>query len=708
MAERPYAFRKRLSEVHQKNRRVQKWLETGQIEITSEWKIVVPSKNDFLIRCGRDLEDYFFVSMGVEVPLTVRPRQSQYLIRYVVDNDLKTDGAYGIEVEKHEIRLIGKDERAAAQAGYYLEDLLNLEESPYISVGSHMRTPRFHTRMVHSGFSLDIFPNEYLNLIAHQGINSILLFTRGVDHTSYGYTDFNDIIDRASLYGIDVYAYSYMKSRKHPSDEGAEAFYDSLYGDLFRRCPGFKGIILVGESVEFPSHDERTTMRLREDNLDENGKRIIKNKPNPGWFPCRDYPEWLNMVKRIIRKEKPDADIVFWTYNWGNVDEKLRVELIEHLPTDISLEATFEMFESVDRDGVPGSATDYTLFVPEAGKYFLSEAVAAKKRGIPLYSMTNTGGLTWDVGTVPFEPAPYQWEKRFESVLSAADRYGLCGLMESHHYGFYPSFISELAKWYFCEPESNRSDILDRLIIRDWGKEHLKTVQNSYRLFSEAINDLITTNEDQYGPMRIGPSYPLVLYRDVDLKIPFGLHAMHGSNTICLPNYTYPFFRDGMKEKMIGESRLYRQSAKKLIDGAKALQELLPSLPLHKRDEAQRIAGIGEFMGRAVLTTHHTKEWYLRKNMLLEDQTADFETVLKELESIGRAEIENAKATLPLVDFDSRLGYEPSMDYMCHREAIEWKIAIQERILNEDIPQLRQDGYVKDRNPKHFPRGLWD
>lgn len=708
MAERPYAFRKRLSEVHKKNRRMPKCPAPGQVELTSEWKIVVPATSDFLIRCGRDLEDYFFVSMGLEIPLTVQQGSADFRIRYLVDDSLEANGAYTIEADTCEIRLIGKDERAAAQAGYYLEDLLNLEEAPFISVGAHARVPRFHTRMVHSGFSLDIFPNEYLNAIAHQGINSILLFTRGVDHTSYGYTDFNDIIDRAAMYGIDVYAYSYMKSRKHPAEEGAEAFYDSLYGDLFRRCPGLKGIIFVGESVEFPSRDERTTMRLREDNFDENGKRIIKDKPNPGWFPCRDYPEWLNMVKRIIRKEKPDADIVFWTYNWGGADEDLRVELIEHLPTDIHLEATFEMFESVQRDGVPGSATDYTLFVPEAGKYFLSEAKAAKRCGIPLYSMTNTGGLTWDVGTVPFEPAPYQWEKRFESVLSAADRYGLCGLMESHHYGFFPSFISELAKWYFCEPNPAQSNILDRLIIRDWGQEHLQTVQRSYRAFGDAINDLITTNEDQYGPMRIGPSYPLVLYHDVDLKIPFGLHAMHGSNTICFPNYTYPFFRDGMKEKMIGESRLYKRSAERLIEGAAALRQLLPSLPPHKQEEAQRIAGIGEFMGRTALTTHHTKEWYLRKNALLEDATIDFEAVLRELETIGRAEIENARATLPLVDFDSRLGYEPSMDYMCHREAIEWKIALQERILNEDIPQLRRDGCVKDRNPKHFPRGIWD
>ena len=34
------------------------------------------------------------------------------------------------------------------------------------------------------------------------------------------------------------------------------------------------------------------------------------------------------------------------------------------------------------------------------GKYFTSEAEAAKKRNIKLYTMNNTGGLTWDFGKI--------------------------------------------------------------------------------------------------------------------------------------------------------------------------------------------------------------------------------------------------------------------------------------------------------------------
>lgn len=706
MAEIQYEFRKRMQEVHKKNRRIEKPIGERQIEVTSAWTVVLRKESDFLVRVARDLEDYFFVSMNVSIQTDTVCPDSNYIL-YEIDPALK-ENAYAVVVEKNGIRLVGQTERAAAQASYLLEDLMNLEEAPFVTVGREERVPRYRTRMVHSGFSLDLFPDGHLSALAHQGFTAILLFTRAKDETSYGHTDFNDIIRRAAMYGLDTYAYSYMVSEKHPDDEDAEEYYDNLYGDLFRRCPGLKGVTLVGESVEFPSKDERTTGLV---GREANAKAYppgTPRPPRPGWFPCRDYPEWLGLVKKVIRRVSPDADIVFWTYNWGNKPRELRLELIEHLPTDISLQATFEMFQDTEREGVRGQATDYTLFITEAGDYFKSEAEVAGRRSIPLYSMTNTAGLTWDVGTVPYEPAPYQWLKRYRAVNEAHEKYGLVGLMECHHYGVYPSFISEIAKAMFTEQAPDGEKIVERILVRDWGREHLESVKQVFRDFGDAIGNLITTNEDQYGPMRIGPSYPIVLYSHKDLVIPFGKHAMHGENRICFPNYTYPFHREGMYETCQGESRLYKDAARKLIDGAHRLQELLASLPEGKREEAQRIAGIAEFMGRAVLTTHHVKETYFRKYALLTDGNVDFNGVLDEIADIFRAEIENAKATIPLVDFDSRLGYEPSMDYMCHREALEWKIKLQTEILEGEIEALRRDGTVKNRDKVHFPRGIWD
>ncbi|MBE6703201.1 MAG: hypothetical protein E7585_07320 [Ruminococcaceae bacterium] len=703
MSEQNYDFQKRLLRVHRPDRRIEKPLEKGKIEITAAWTITYPAGNAFLGRCAADLADYFAVSMGL--PLSVGENAVGKRIVYVIDQSLSREGAYRTEVSDLEVRLIGKDERAAAQAGYLLEDVLNLEEAPYLMPGVTDRAPIFRCRMVHSGYAEDDFPDEHLNAIAHSGINAILVFACDVNKSPMHELDFNDLIARAARYGLDVYAYSYMKTAMHPLDEGAEAYYDSLFGNLFRKCPGFKGIVFVGESVQFPSRDERTSGRMRTDNIDRFGNKIIQ-KPDPGWFPCNDYPDWLALVKKVIRREKADADIVFWTYNWGKCAEADRIALIDALPTDISLQATFEMFENFKRDGVSSRSIDYTISFPGPGAYFLSEAKAAKRRGIPLYSMTNAGGLTWDVGMVPYEPAPYQWLKRYDAMRMCHREYGLCGSMDCHHYGFYPSFISDLAKTLFTDESADGEAVIDRLIARDWGAENLAVVRKAYQAFSDAVNDFIMTDEEQYGPLRIGPAYPFVLFRDHQLVLPSNPKAHHKDNMICFPNYAYPLHVAARKEQFMGEIRLYKASADRLITGAEALRALLPGLPPAKRDEAQRIAGVAEFMGRTALTVHHVKRWYLEKQGLLSDDGA-FDRHLDALLALAAAERENVLATIPLTDFDSRLGFEPSMDYKGDTAHLRWKLAHLDRMVSEEIPALRAKGVVENPTRMDFPRNAW-
>ncbi len=687
MAEQMYDFQKRMLQVHRPNRRMDKQMHEGQIEITSEWSIIAPDDKGLLDRVALDLKDYFSVSMGVDLTVVCENRKGN-TITYEIDASLEGEGAYCVEVQENAVRLTGRDERAVAQASYLLEDLINFEEAPYLSLGRNERRPIMRCRMVHSGYAEDNYPDEHLNAIAHSGVNAILVFVCDVDSSPTHSFSFNELIARAERFGLDVYAYSYMKSRLHPDDEGAEEFYDSLYGNLFRKCPGFKGVVLVGESVEFPSKDPRTSGMLRLDNIGPDGKQLI-GKPNPGWFPCFDYPVWLDMIKKIIRRERCDADIVFWTYNWGYCDEADRLALIDRLPRDISLEVTFEMFEDGERLGVPTRSTDYTASFPYPGKYFLSEADAAARRGIPLYSMTNAGGLTWDVGVVPYEPAPGVWSERYRHIRDCHEKYGLCGSMESHHYGFYPSFISELAKAYFTETDPDGETILNRLIVRDWGEENLTAVRRAYTLFDEGVYNIITGIREQYGPLRIGPAYPLVLFDDEDIELPRVEGSHRGGNRICIPFYKTDKELLDPREREIFDLEIdaSRICAERMLEGAGLLRNLLSELPEHKRDEATRIVGVAEFMGRTFLTSHHLRRWYKEK-MAIAHGEGDRKEHLETLRAIAEEEILNVYATFPLVDFDSRLGFEPSMDYMGHRANLEWKLGVTERILREEIPRL--------------------
>ncbi|MBD3292454.1 MAG: hypothetical protein GF393_05990 [Armatimonadia bacterium] len=686
MPERNFQFRQRLNQVHKPDRRDPAATPAdGETVIEQGWRIVLDADpSNYLAGIAQDLQDYLFTSMGISSLLVEGEEAGANSIRLTtsdaspdLDADLSVERSYRLIVDGDRITVCGFDERGVGQGCYFLEDLMNLREGPFLQQQDIVRAPIFQPRMIHSGWGIDQFPDTHLNAIAHAGMDAILVFVKGANMTTTGYLDLNNLVDRAAHFGVDVYLYSYLKSRKHPDEPEAEAYYESTYGELMKACPGAKGIIFVGESCEFPSKDENTTGRLRGEPSPD-GKP--DNRRSPGWWPCFDYPDWLNLVKRVLRRHNPDLDVVFWTYNWGWAPEENRVALIETLPTDISLQATFEMFESIEKNGIMTRCVDYTASFAGPGVYFRSEAEAAAERGIPLYTMSNTGGLSWDIGVIPYEPIPFQWERRYRALHEAREKWGLQGLMESHHYGWWPSVVNEMAKWAYWEPTAFPEEMAPKLAERDFGPEGGPHAVEAWEAWSEAILDYVPTNEDQYGPFRVGPAYPLLLEQDVEF--PDADYAHFGARILKT------MYGSHAPEDVPAEIELLERMKSRWEDGIASLEQAVAVTPEHKREKAERMLGLGRFIRNCVQTTINTKRWFLLKRRL-EDEPEERNAILDEMVALAEAEIANAEATIPLVEADSRLGWEPSMEYMCDREHLEWKIGVVRRVIDEEIAERR-------------------
>ncbi len=714
MAERGYEFRRRLEVVHQPDRRDPTVLAGDhEVAIGAGWSIVISEQAGALLYgVARDLEDYLLVSMGESVPLrrvkdVASGAQGEARVIVLATKaelpdlaaEVATPRGYRVHCTPTALIVCGDDERGAGQGSYYLEDLMNLREAPILPVGDVTRVPLFAPRMVHSGWGLDQFPDAHLNAMAHAGLDAILVFAEGVDRTpderhiqgsqpgAGRYQDFRALVRRAAAHGLDVYLYSYLKSLKHPEEPGAEAYYDSTYGALFAACPDAKGVVLVGESVEFPSKDPRTTGVLRGTPTPDG---LPPDKPSPGWWPCADYPQWLNLLKRVIRRHSPQADIVFWTYNWGYAPEADRLALIRSLPTDITLQVTFEMFEQRQHEGITNVCVDYTASFVGPGQYFSSEARVAHERGLRLYTMSNTGGLTWDVGVIPYEPIPYQWARRHAALLQARDEWGLSGLMESHHYGWWPSFVSELTKWDYWAPSPPPAETLAAIARRDFGAAGAPLALEAWQHWSEAITDYIPTNEDQYGPFRVGPSYPLVFRSGASL--PAADYAMFGNRIV---NTSYQPHDSGRQSLGVArfpvEIRSLQRMAERWQQGLDCLEQAIALAPEGKRSAGQTMLGLGRFILHAVYTTIHCKEWWLLKQRLFgEPDPSKAAAILDAMAALAEREIANAEATIPLVEADSRLGWEPSMEYMTDAAHLRWKIAQVRRVLDSEFPAYRQ------------------
>ncbi|MDF2670381.1 MAG: hypothetical protein K0R67_2687, partial [Paenibacillus sp.] len=318
-----------------------------------------------------------------------------------------------------------------------------------------------------------------------------------------------------------------------------------------------------------------------------------------------------------------------------------------------------------------------------------SEAEVAHERGIKLYTMSNTGGLTWDFGVIPYEPFPGQWSKRHQALLKAREDWGLSGLMESHHFGWWPSFISDMTKYAYWSPSPTYEEVLAMLAKRDFSVEAAPLVVEAWSYWSEAIRYYISTNEDQYGPFRVGPSYPLIFRKVV--KIPADKHAMFGNEIVVTDYKPMEGPRQSLGISRIDvELRSLERMREHMLTGNGLLEQALALTSEGKKAEAARMLGMGRFIALCIQTTINVKLWWKYKQELFRETDPDQAAVLLEqMEQLAEREIANAEAAIPLVEADSRLGWEPSMEYMTDPAHLQWKIHQVRSVLQSEFAQYR-------------------
>ena len=680
--ERPYDFRKRLAVVHEQARRDASLKPAAdEIELADGMLIALPDgEKGLLFRAAQDFQDYLAVSMGVSATIVEKGKTSPGKTAGI-DISLRPNlppRTSEFKADDSGVHIVSSDDRTAQQALFHLEDLMNLRSAPFLKKGADRRRQLFSPRMTHSGWGIDVFPDAHLRQIAHAGMDAIVIFVKDIDRTAgANYQDVNDVIRRAKRFGLDTYLYSYIKAFAHPDDPGAKKTFDETYGRVAGNYPEARGIVFVGESCEFPTKDERA-LPLTHTQPKPKGD----TRPYAGWFPCRDYPAWLRAVKAAIDAHSPGMEIVFWTYNWGYQPEGPRRELIRSLPKDVALQATFEMFEpQVKRNGLKAPSADYSLSFAGPGRYFASEADEAHKLGLKLYTMANAGGLTWDFGTVPYQPCPYQWNARYRAMRKANADWGLCGVMECHHFGWWPSFISEIEKEALTEGGMDFETHLKAIAARDYGAANVDAACEAWKRWSDAARDYVASDENQYGPFRIGPAYPYnvggkPIERD---EFPCPSYAHFGIR-ICRLNYmAVSSYRDaGWRnldvERLEKELTLLDDMATAWSSGAAAFEAIAARETGRRAEKARDMARLGRYFWRAILTAIHVKRGYVAESR------KDDETVLK----WARAEYANAKAALPLVEADSRLGWEPSMEYVGGPAQIRWKLDRMEKLYGAD------------------------
>ena len=673
-AEEPeFAFRKRIEVVHHANRRAPDFKPAGD-EFVFRDGVRLAGPDDPLVRRGlADFADYLKTSMGVNAGIGGAGASGG--VDVAIDGSL-ADRQYTVAVNKNGVRIRAKDGRAAMQALFHLEDLMNLRRGPALAFGQERRRMRFSPRMTHSGWGIDQFPDSHLATIAHAGFDAILFYLEGMDRTQApGKTDIAALIDAAEAWGLDAYLYSSLKTRKNPEDPGSPAEMAATYGEAAKRYRKAKGVLIVPESCYFESRDPRA--------------KTLKSTVS---IPCSDHPLWLSRIEQTVRKEIPSVDFIFWTYNFYSRPEEERFAFIDAITPTTVLNTTFAIGnwrEHPTRLGASFSVADYSIATSGPSQLFRAEAAHAHARGLRVFTTCNTAGRTWDFGCCPYEPVPQRWKARFDALKKAQDDWGLIGLIESHHYGFTPNFIAELAKEAFTEGGMDFDAHLRAIAARDYGERHADEVVSIWADFSEAIQDYTATGVNQYGPFRVGPAYP---YNALGPFQPFREGWTNFTSWICNPNYGWTIpWGGGTTQKRrpmnVGEHRveiqLFRSAGPRFVDGAAKLRSFADALSGGRRARARRDADVAEYIGRSFLTTANVKEGLVNELVCIDEKKPEDERTAakKRIFEVARDEYENTLATLPLVEENSHLGWmDGGSKYAGGKGRLEWKLRHMEKL----------------------------
>nr|MBQ4319805.1 hypothetical protein [Clostridia bacterium] len=192
----------------------------------------------------------------------------------------------------------------------------------------------------------------------------------------------------------------------------------------------------------------------------------------------------------------------------------------------------------------------------------------------------------------------------------------------------------------------------------------------------------------------VGPGHPFYVKIDgrelVEVKgrmqLPYqpqDKFAMHKLGPGMYNNYIEWRTKDGSEDlRMVKAIESYERVRDYLAEGI----ELLDSVE-NKNDELKRLINMGRFMYRTILTALNRRHLYVLDDRRLHETDADKrKEIAAQMVEIMSSERQNAIDTIPIVEYDSIIGFEPSIEYVTDRKRLEWKIAQ----VNREIELLRE------------------
>jgi hypothetical protein len=604
---------------------------------------------------------------------------------------------YQLIASADRIAVCGYDERGAMFGLYNLESRMELRGGPFVSRDLHsVRHSLYGVRMTLSGLGWMDWPDWYLRMLPRYGFDAIYASVyanpNGVRAPEpYGSTirlqdpaKMHDLIRRAACYGLDVYAPIMYLVQGDASDE---VKLRKLVRDNATEFPEIRGYVLLIEGFTFEKW--------------------------PGWNRSSDdMHNWIKQWARGVsiaadefHKVNPNIEVLPWDYNINFPPEAtdLKQFVIQQYKPGVIPLITWENGKDFVRDGEHGYLKDYSINEVGPSEVAAVEIEEARKRGFKVYAKADTFA-SWQYGTSPYLPFPYQWYARYQALEKAK----IDGTLETWSYGFKPNFMAAIRAWYSWTDAPPLDDLLRQVARSEFGSGSEEAVLAAWKHFSDAIRlvpdtgpNMGTTNsigspfffdEPQPRTMTVEHSWAIAGVRGGGVPInyywPFAprrviLNPDFSNRINVAEQYARPFTLPVFNKYLL-------LAAGEMEKGLERYRTAALAAPAEKRRTAYREVLLAEQIERMMRSDEAILEFEdLRFRLHHAPDQAEKQHMLDRMTVILSDEIARTQSAFETARRDSRLGYEWEQDYFYTPHVLEEKLAQLREVLDRELPAYR-------------------
>ena len=638
--------------------------------------------------------------------------------------------AYKIAVSREGITVTSGDTEGVRRALIFIEDEMKRRSGSILPLGEISRKPFIKDRISRCYFTpsshaeieeaenelrddVDYYPDEYLNRLAHDGINALWLGAslRYLVKTplvpEYGsdaekrVQKLNSVVEKCRKYGIKVYLFAVDPASSYcnphllnhpelmddiegakwrllcPSREKSVEYLRGAVKALFTSVPHLAGYInlTVGESLSTCASDGPVL----------NCRRCKAKFGTIG--------KTLAFVEKTIadamHEASPDAKYISWTYEqriWHIED--LKESCLERDERVIHLQ-NFEDFGRPVQLGKPRVSYDYWLSYVGPGKLFENTIAFNKEARRKTYAKIQVCS-SHEISTVPYVTAPGILYDKYKYFYEN----GIEGVMQCWFFGNYPCLMNKAAgELAFMPFFGAKEQFLEHLAGVYWGSD-AKTVAKAWLLFEEGYRNFPVNGAFEWlGPMQDSPVAPLHL-KPIDRSMPSTWLATDavGGDRIgeCMCNgHTHEEIME-----LVGMMDSSWSSGMKLLD-------TVEDHGYTDRKEQRSVAKATSLIFRSGYNI--IRFYYLRR--LLGIGSGDPTVILSEMEEIAKEEILNSEALIPICDGDNRIGYHSEAHgHKIFPEKLMVRIENLKALLSTEFPEVR-DRIESEKAPLEFYSG---